>query len=254
MADNKKQAEQQGLTRYFTGKPCRHGHICERRVSDSCCVYCHHIGNKKYRDSHQSYIKQYYQEHKISNRKPIDERPCVACGLIFQPKDGGHNAKYCTKSCKERLNKEKEYTLHPERFVPDTRTRIRYLEIKADPEKHKKHLQSGSKSRKKVRQWLANYKLERGCMDCGFKKHYSALQLDHEGIKSISIGHARSSIARLEAEITNGKCVVRCANCHAIKTWERKQTLPNPAQTIIPIGNDLTHIVTINTHPTTIKD
>lgn len=51
----------------------------------------------------------------------------------------------------------------------------------------------------------------------------SALQLDHEGKKSVEIALARTSIDRLLAEIRNGECVVRCANCHSIKTWERKQ-------------------------------
>ena len=35
-----KQAIAQGLSRYFTGKPCKHGHIAERRVSGRCCVVC----------------------------------------------------------------------------------------------------------------------------------------------------------------------------------------------------------------------
>lgn len=48
------------------------------------------------------------------------------------------------------------------------------------------------------------------------------LQLDHTGPKSMSIADARSSIRRLKDEIERGKCVVRCANCHAVKTAERR--------------------------------
>lgn len=33
-------ARSQGLTRYFTGKPCAHGHITERMVSSGSCVTC----------------------------------------------------------------------------------------------------------------------------------------------------------------------------------------------------------------------
>ncbi len=29
-----------GLTRYFTGKECNHGHIDERMISNGCCVSC----------------------------------------------------------------------------------------------------------------------------------------------------------------------------------------------------------------------
>lgn len=34
------EARAQGLTRYFTGKPCKYGHVCERRVSDRVCIEC----------------------------------------------------------------------------------------------------------------------------------------------------------------------------------------------------------------------
>lgn len=35
-----KEAIKQGLPKYFTGKPCKHGHIAERRVSGRCCTVC----------------------------------------------------------------------------------------------------------------------------------------------------------------------------------------------------------------------
>lgn len=30
-------AKAQGLTRYFTGKPCKHGHVSERIIAGQCC-------------------------------------------------------------------------------------------------------------------------------------------------------------------------------------------------------------------------
>jgi 5-methylcytosine-specific restriction endonuclease McrA len=38
-------AKSLGLTRFFTGIPCRHGHICERRVCDGYCVICRNFQN-----------------------------------------------------------------------------------------------------------------------------------------------------------------------------------------------------------------
>lgn len=35
------QAKAQGLKRYFTGKPCKHGHLSERLVSNRRCCECH---------------------------------------------------------------------------------------------------------------------------------------------------------------------------------------------------------------------
>jgi hypothetical protein len=35
-----KEAVAKGLPKYFTGKPCKHGHVVERRVSGRCCTNC----------------------------------------------------------------------------------------------------------------------------------------------------------------------------------------------------------------------
>ena len=45
---SKQQARAQGLTRYFTGKPCKRGHIAERMVSSRHCVVCLSLHNKKW--------------------------------------------------------------------------------------------------------------------------------------------------------------------------------------------------------------
>ena len=34
------EAKKKGLTRYYTGRPCKHGHLVERRVQDRHCVMC----------------------------------------------------------------------------------------------------------------------------------------------------------------------------------------------------------------------
>jgi len=35
-----KEAVKQGLSNYFTGKPCKNGHTAKRRVSGRCCTVC----------------------------------------------------------------------------------------------------------------------------------------------------------------------------------------------------------------------
>ena len=35
------EAREAGLTRYFDGKPCVNGHVCERITSSYCCSICH---------------------------------------------------------------------------------------------------------------------------------------------------------------------------------------------------------------------
>ena len=74
---------------------------------------------------------------------------------------------------------------------------------------------------KKIRQWLWNYKLEHGCIDCGYKTHHAALHFDHiKGNKTLNVCSAKS-ISQAEQEII--KCVIRCANCHSIQSFNRLQ-------------------------------
>lgn len=75
------------------------------------------------------------------------------------------------------------------------------------------------------RHWLNKYKQAIGCCDCGYNTHGVALDFDHidPTNKSFNISHrlCNSTLKRLFLEIR--KCVVRCANCHRIKTLEQKQ-------------------------------
>ena len=65
-------------------------------------------------------------------------------------------------------------------------------------------------------------KLERGCIDCGYRKHAEALTFDHtRGEKRCDVSQMMSR--RWEHVLEEiAKCDVRCANCHAVKTAERR--------------------------------
>lgn len=69
----------------------------------------------------------------------------------------------------------------------------------------------------RIRRWLDAHKLSKGCIDCGYRGHHAALHFDHvRGEKLLNVCNAKS-IAQAESEIA--KCEVRCANCHAVKTF-----------------------------------
>lgn len=73
---------------------------------------------------------------------------------------------------------------------------------------------------------VAQYKLEKGCIDCGYNTNSIALDFDHLRDKEFNISSAaRSNMnpEKLWAEIA--KCVVRCANCHRIITKTRRDEL-----------------------------
>jgi hypothetical protein len=58
-----KQAREQGLKTYFTGKPCKNGHIAERYVS-SHCIECR--AEERGRDKSKAAVRnaRYYQQHR----------------------------------------------------------------------------------------------------------------------------------------------------------------------------------------------
>jgi|ERR1035437_7606388 hypothetical protein len=75
---------------------------------------------------------------------------------------------------------------------------------------------------------VCDYKMDKGCIDCGYNKHPEALDFDHlpEFEKKYGIsGLARSNAHpdTLWAEIA--KCEVRCTNCHRIMTYNRRMEL-----------------------------
>jgi hypothetical protein len=56
------EARQKGLKRFFTGKPCKHGHVCERRVDSSECAECGRTRGRAYH--RRPDVKERVQAHR----------------------------------------------------------------------------------------------------------------------------------------------------------------------------------------------
>ncbi len=76
----RKEAKEQGLKKYFTGKSCCRDHISERYVVDGGCVECCTIRNKANKNAVlewkknnkqrlKEYNRKYWKEHGPSHRK-----------------------------------------------------------------------------------------------------------------------------------------------------------------------------------------
>jgi 5-methylcytosine-specific restriction endonuclease McrA len=67
-----------------------------------------------------------------------------------------------------------------------------------------------------------DYKVNTGCVKCGYNEHFAALEFDH--IIPVKLGFKRAGIkktkASLEKIINDPNVQVLCAICHRIKTWE----------------------------------
>lgn len=73
---SRKEALNKGLKTYFTGKPCKKGHVCERDIARHC-IMCHKHNktksNKKYRKNHKEYFKQYCKQYRKDNKEKIKQ-------------------------------------------------------------------------------------------------------------------------------------------------------------------------------------
>jgi hypothetical protein len=82
------QAKEQNLTRYFTGKPCRHGHVAERLVVNGTCYECT-------KQRVQKWQKENPEKVKVNHAKWVERNPGVANErrkLWYQQNLERHNA------------------------------------------------------------------------------------------------------------------------------------------------------------------
>lgn len=75
------------------------------------------------------------------------------------------------------------------------------------------------------RDFIIEYKMSRGCADCGYCEHPSALEFDHlpqfektQMISRLVLGNRGPLVAEI------AKCEVVCANCHRVRTATRGQS------------------------------
>ena len=55
----KKDALAKKMKYYFTGKPCKHGHVSERMVKGGACKQCRNIFSSKYRNENRQVYNEY---------------------------------------------------------------------------------------------------------------------------------------------------------------------------------------------------
>lgn len=99
---------------------------------------------------------------------------------------------------------------------------------KRTPDYYRKHRESEQKRYHKRREILQNIKMKTGCVDCGYNEHPAALHFDHMPSEKKQFGIAQNHSRKWETLIQEiQKCEVVCANCHAVRTDQRR-TRENP--------------------------
>jgi hypothetical protein len=70
IAKTRKEALAQGQKRYYTGAPCPHGHIADRRASTGECLECRAVNLVAWRKTHPEKVKQHndtqYANHSVA--------------------------------------------------------------------------------------------------------------------------------------------------------------------------------------------
>lgn len=134
------QAIERGLTRYFTGKPCKHGHVSARQVSCWQCIECDR--EKKSRDYATNPRK--FAERSASYRSKNTE------------KLRDYNARYRSEN-KEKIRGEKSrYYAHNSEKVIERNARYR------------------SENQEKVREYKSRYQSENPEKTREYKARYRA--------------------------------------------------------------------------------
>lgn len=79
----RKDARAQGLSRYFTGRPCREGHLDERLVSSGDCVTCKREKAKARYDADPEAVRQKVHNYKLVNREKV--KACAKQSIAKNP-------------------------------------------------------------------------------------------------------------------------------------------------------------------------
>lgn len=93
---NRKDAKQQGLTRYFTGEPCKYEHLAERYVKDGNCVVCTKIKLNKYREANKDAINTRRRANKKANKESSRRWAKANSGVV----NAWNKKRYATKKCR----------------------------------------------------------------------------------------------------------------------------------------------------------
>lgn len=86
-----------------------------------------------------------------------------------------------------------------------------------------RHRAARAERAKRNRAYLQQIKVERGCADCGFNSHPAALDFDHlPGVDKKYRVCTMAEMRRTAVDAEIAKCEVVCANCHRIRTIQRR--------------------------------
>lgn len=142
----RKEAKERGLKFYFTGKPCKRGHVCERYVCNHQCLKCTENQGKDYYENNKDIVlerqRKHYDENKVrilqrnreyhhetkdyqserSKRYYLENKECV---LLRNKKFREENPEHCSEIQRKSHQKNKhKYTKRIRQYYIENRGRL----------------------------------------------------------------------------------------------------------------------------------
>jgi hypothetical protein len=68
------EAKAAGSKTYFTGKPCKRGHVAPRRVSVKVCVECERATTRAYYEENRERVAEHHRAYRTANQERIAEK------------------------------------------------------------------------------------------------------------------------------------------------------------------------------------
>lgn len=67
-------AKKSGVKTYFTGKPCKYGHIARRKACDGQCTECSKKAAKAWKQKNTAHIREYERSYRLSDLEAFNAR------------------------------------------------------------------------------------------------------------------------------------------------------------------------------------
>lgn len=177
---SRKDAASKGLKHYFTGEPCRRGHVAVRRVSSSACTVCSRDNLSTLRASRREHYRALDRRQKDKDREKLRARDI---------------ARYYRDPEKSRERVRNYYRRNAEKVKAKAISRRRKLKSDNDP----RHFEYLEKNRAKVRDWAKRNP----------EKYRSLLRNTKAKRKGVVGKHTASDIKDIR-QMQGGKCA-HCA-------------------------------------------
>ena len=157
LPNSRKEAKAVGSLRYFTGRPCKRGHVAPRLTSNGGCLECAYSRTKQWRTENAEKIQAYSRAYRQANLEEIKER---------ERKRRQENPEIYKNQQRKYLNSEKGKAVRQAyQRRPDVKAKMRRImrERYKRPEVRERIRQYNNSS--KFRQYLKEYKDRSGMRD-----------------------------------------------------------------------------------------